>query len=152
MNSETENIIREALSNVLQDFAFMFAEPPEDDTPPMEACIAVQMAFHGPISGTAQLAVPVSLASELAANVLGVDPEESNSPEVALDAVKELLNVTTGNLVTALAGEEPIFDLTIPEPVPFDHVAWGALSTQPGAFVLLVEDRPLLFSVVLQSA
>jgi CheY-specific phosphatase CheX len=151
MNSETETILRDSLSTVLQDFAFMFAEPPEDDAPPMEPCIAVNMQFHGPISGAALLAVPVSLASELAANVLGVDPDEGESPEVALDAVKELLNVTTGNLVTALAGEDPIFDLSIPERVPFDHATWAAQCAQPGTFVLLVEDRPLLFSVSLQS-
>jgi CheY-specific phosphatase CheX len=152
MNSDTETIVRDALSTVLQDFAFMFAEPPEDDTPPTEACIAVQMRFQGPMGGTALLAMPLSLASELAANVLGVDPEESDSPEVSLDAVKELLNVTTGNLVTALAGEEPIFDLSIPERVPFDHATWTSLSTQAGTLVLLVEDRPLLFSVALQSS
>lgn len=150
MNSKTEEIIRESISTVLQDFAFMFAEAPEDDALPMEPCVAVQMRFQGPFSGTALLALPQSLASELAANVLGVEPEDE-TPESSLDAVKELLNVTTGNLVTALAGEEPVFDLTIPEAVPFDPLAWNALSGQPGTLVLLVEDRPMLLSVQLET-
>lgn len=149
MNNDQRAIIRGSLCDILENFAFMFAEAPDDHKAPDEPCLAVRMSFAGPLSGTALLAVPASLAAELAANVLGVDPEEQDNPLMAMDALKELLNVATGNFVTALAGEMPVFDLSIPERVEFDPAKWNALSDSPDAIVLLVEDRPILLSVLL---
>lgn len=149
MNNEQHAIIRASLCDILENFAFMFAEAPDDNKAPEGPCLAVRMSFAGPLRGTALLAVPATLAAELAANVLGVEPEEQQNPLMAMDALKELLNVATGNFVTALAGEEPVFDLSIPEPVAFNQDAWNALSETPGAIVLLVEDQPILLSVLL---
>jgi hypothetical protein len=49
----------------------------------------------------------------LATNVLGMEAEEL-SPEHARDALKELVNVTCGELLVALSGKKTVFNLSVP--------------------------------------
>lgn len=136
--AEAARVFRE----VLERQAFLFAEPGEEGSPgPAEAeGVVLSLAFSGPVRGRLDLSLPRGLAVEIAANVLGTEPDDPEAGARAVDACRELLNVTCGNLVTALWGEGPVFDLAIPETLSASD--WDAAA--PGTIPFLVEDHPLL--------
>jgi len=133
-------------ADILARLAFMFGEPAAGDelSPPAGGALCAEMAFRGPRRGTLALAAPPALAGELAANVLGLEPDDVTAAAGAADALQELLNVTCGHVLTALAGDEPVFDLDAPATRPLDAAAWRALHDAPGTAGFVVEGRPVL--------
>ena len=51
----------------------------------------------------------------VSANMLGTDEDSDDASEASIDALKEALNIFCGNLLTEMAGEEPVFDLGTPQ-------------------------------------
>jgi len=145
MDPTTKTLI-DVFLNTVESFAYMFAEPYESDEapPPPERCLKAQMSFIGPMSGAIALLVPEHLCPIIAANALGCEPEEVQEGSGSVDALKELLNVTCGRLLTALAGEKPVFDLTVPVVSPVDAAAWESLCFVPDTAIIRVEDAPVL--------
>jgi len=106
---------------VLADLAFMFTDevgepPPQDDADPTgPVLLETTISYHGPTSGTLTLRCPHEFAVLLAANLLGVDPEDEDSSRKARDAVGEFMNIVCGQFITAVHGTEQVFDLTLPQ-------------------------------------
>ena len=73
------------------------------------------MTYSGGMTGSISLIVPDDVCPEIAANVLGKDPDDAIVAAQSADALKEVLNVLCGNILTAVAGESPVFDLSVPE-------------------------------------
>ncbi len=142
----------DVFSSTAEGFAFMFCEPFEGDSPPPACgpCLQVHMSFQGPIAGTLTLAVPKPLCAEIAANALGLDMEGAANTSSMHDAIKELLNVTCGQFLTAYAGEEPVFDLSVPSVAPLDEAGWAALCADSGTAVLVMEEEPVLLHATLR--
>ncbi len=142
MNSENETKTIEAFTQVLGKLAFMFAEPVErgksGDTP-QEALQAV-VAFSGPLHGRLSVAVPREWCSELAANILGVDEEDDAAVENLKDALKELVNVSCGHVLTAVAGEQPQFDLSPPEVNDLSGDDWRRLSADSETIPMIIDE------------
>lgn len=113
----TKEVLEQVAAHVLEDTAFVFAmprgEPPlaEGDWQPM----GVGLNFKGPVSGHCELWATPELAMLVSANMLGTDEESEDASEACIDALKEALNIFCGNLLTELAGEEPVFDLGTPQ-------------------------------------
>ena len=153
MQQNHKELLDKVFCEVIENLAFMFAETMGNE----EAAgldgegVRAHMAFSGPFQGAIELATPRALCSELAANVLGVDAEDELTGIQAEDAIKELLNVTCGHVLTVLAGEEPVFDLTVPTVTPMSASEWAALAADPNAATLLVEDKPVLLRLRLES-
>lgn len=145
MNPEHTEALDQVFTEVLEQLAFMFVEPLEIDCPaiPSELVVA-SMSFRGPVSGQLILTVPRAMAPVLTANVLGMDPDDEAITQVPYDAFKELLNVTCGNVLTAIAGDEPVFDLSVPEIEERPSSAWPDLQTLPGTIRRTVDDYPVL--------
>jgi chemotaxis protein CheY-P-specific phosphatase CheC len=137
------------LAGVLEQMAFLFAEIVEKTELPDSCEDAVQacMGFRGPVSGTLSLAVPQSMCPVIAENMLGVEPDDERVMEKAQDALKEVLNVTCGNFLTEIAGEEPVFNLTIPEVTVISADEWLELVQSDATEGLLVDEFPLIISV-----
>lgn len=151
MNPDHAETLTRVFTEVLEQLAFMFVETPDTtETPESEHLVATSMAFRGPCSGKVTLAAPREMAPVLAANVLGLDPGEDLGIQASYDALKELLNVTCGNVLTAIAGDEPVFDLTVPEVMEFSSDAWTDLAEQPGTIYCLVDDFPVLLQLEIQ--
>lgn len=109
--------VQKAFAEVLQQLAFLFAEPIpalSDIDDPGE-WRAVRMGFKGPFAGQVMLHLPATLQNEVAANFLGLDAGDSGVAVHADDALRELLNVLCGHILTLWAGEEAVFDLSSPE-------------------------------------
>jgi hypothetical protein len=151
MSFDARSAILDVFAQVLEDYAFLFSDTLEaGSTNDAEGpFLNVTMSFHGPFKGTLTLAVPKSFGPPLAANVLGLDLDEPLPESSAADALKELLNVTCGNLLTALAGDEPIFDLTVPEVAPLSQSEWEAVASSPDSVGFLIEDWPAFLQLAL---
>lgn len=150
LNDDHTAALSKVFTDVLEQLAFMFADPPEDELPPAEAGLArASMTFQGPFSGALTLTVPRDMAPVLAANVLGLEPDDELVLQAPYDALKELLNVTCGNVLTTIAGDEPIFDLSVPtiEELPED-ADWG-LDGAPNTVACLVDDFPVVLRLSL---
>ena len=88
--------------------------------------------------------MPAEMCPELAANVLGLDEDDEKVEEKARDALKELLNVSCGNILTELAGTEPVFDLSVPIVSDIGLDVWEDLKNNEDFVSLIVDDYPAL--------
>jgi chemotaxis protein CheY-P-specific phosphatase CheC len=98
------------------------------------------MEFAGPFTGALILMAPRAFCDQTAANVLGLEADEPEAQRGAEDALKELLNIACGNLLTTLAGEEPVFDLSIPKVEAISGDEWKAVATSPATAGFVVDD------------
>ena len=114
MSEQFKEILSRVAGETLEQLAFMFSFP-EDERGCMslDSAIAATISFAGPFSGTLVMTVSNQLLPELAANMLGVDEEET-SLDQQLDALKETINIICGNLLPAVAGEEVVFNIDAP--------------------------------------
>ena len=152
---EVKDILVKVFLEVAEQMAFLFGEEADEDA----LCglardiRVVKMCFKGPFSGTLTLVATSDLCHILAENMLGVDADDERAVSKALDAVKELLNVTCGRVLTAVAGEVPVFDLTVPEVLPVLPAEVYALK-ECGDFAvcLLEEDHTVLLIVKIEPA
>ena len=118
--------IREALSQVavetFEKLAFMFAFPDDEERgEEMEDMVSAGVVFSGPFSGRVTMHISAALLPELAANMLGLDDEADVTPDQQYDALKETLNVVCGNLLPAIAGRAPIFNMEMPKVLSQDE-------------------------------
>lgn len=146
MKAEDKNAITGVFCEVVETLAFMFADPAdkEDIETDSPECIKVRMSFSGAKCGRLELAAHTELCAQLTANVLGLDLDDALVRTQADDALKELLNVTCGNLLTALAGQDPVFDLSLPEIAPLDEAGWRAFLEDDDTLAFDVDDNPVL--------
>jgi chemotaxis protein CheY-P-specific phosphatase CheC len=143
---DDQTLLATVFSQVAENLAFMFIDTPEDEDFDLGVTkfVRASMRFHGPFAGRLAIAVPEAMCPEIAANVLGLDPGDELVTNQPYDALKELLNVTCGNLLTAVAGDDPVFDLTVPEVEPLNRDAWDAFKEEAGVVSFVVEDKPVL--------
>lgn len=149
MESERAERISRAFCEVLEKQAFLFAEPPDGAELPAPAgpCVLARMGFSGHWGGSFSLAVPREMCPEIAANVLGLEADDPAAAERDIDALKELLNVACGRALTALAGEQPVFDLSVPQVSELPPEAWKALRASADCLTFVVDDRPVLVAL-----
>ena len=105
---------------VVEQLTFMFGEP-ADKGDILDAdgdYILAQMGFTGDVNGTLSIAVPADCVAEIAANILGLEPEEMEASSMAADSLGEMLNVICGHVIMAIAGTSADFRLGSPVIVP----------------------------------
>lgn len=108
----------ETVVNVLEQMAFIFCEPAdlqEGIALDEFEFIKVSLAFAGHKSGQLTIIVPKEFGRELAANMLGEDIDENDDCGDHVDAVKEVLNIITGQYLTQTYGDKVVFNLSAPE-------------------------------------
>ena len=148
MNNNPKEVLVEVFSSVLESLAFMFGEVVEDEPLPFPGrALRASIDFTGPFQGTLFMCISAEMCSEVAANMLGLEPDDELAEARAQDAVKELLNVACGHVLTELAGEGPVFDLTVPRVEPMEEVAWRDLSAAKDGVLMAVEDYPVLIQL-----
>lgn len=139
----------EVFPEVAEKMAFMFAENVEDDEFPDEVGdpVEARISFVGPSKGVITMAVSKSMCPVLAANTLGIDAADEGAAEKGLDSLKELLNVVCGNVLTRIAGDEPVFELSIPELHDIDGMEWQNLRKRSGALTFMLDDYPVILQI-----
>jgi CheY-specific phosphatase CheX len=146
MKVEIHEVLQRVVAEVLERLAFMFAEPADRKALPRAVtdALAASIQFSGERDGSMVLAVTSAQCAELAANVLGVEPQDDMVMQHRDDALAELLNVACGHMLTEVAGTEPVFDMLVPAITALDGAAWDALLDAPDTVGFLVDDRPVL--------
>ncbi len=114
----TESAFEEIVITALEKIAFLFMEPIPLDEAPTSLELQTRIQFEGPFSkGSVQVLADLSFAQEMAAGLLGVEPEEIGR-EDAEAALKELSNIIAGELILRLGAREDEFYLGLPELIP----------------------------------
>jgi len=149
VSNSTRDVFKEVIIEVLEKFAFLFADADEQRESPgaVNEFFHVIMSFSGPAHGIVSLTAPEGLCRELAANVLGIESAAVTAAALE-DAMKELVNIICGNLTVALFGDQVICFLTIPAIYRVDRTKWHELAADPSAVHLGVDDTPLLANLV----
>ena len=147
------DILIKVCCDVFESLSFMFGEPIDLDEVDSEAetFINVVISYKGDRAGTINLIVSTETANSLAYNILGIDEDEEDLPiESSMDALKELLNTICGQFITTRFGDEPVFDLTVPETKTISLDEWQK-SVDSGNFLALnVEDEPILIKSIIE--
>ena len=146
MENEQREVLIKILGTVLEQFAFMIGETVEKEEIFIEGerYLHAIINFKGVQSGTLGIAIPAELGVVLASNILGIDEGDEVAVEKSVDALKELLNIFYGQFLTTVYGEEPVFDLSVPDVSEIDKVEWEKLLDSPDAIRMMVEDVPLV--------
>ena len=139
------------LANVFEQMAFMFADP-ADPMPIDGRALRVQMRFSGTRNGQLLMAVPETMACELAANLLGTDPGSPEALGQATDALGEMLNVLCGHVVTLLAGPDATTELTAPTIVNGTPEDWTAWCADPVTVSMSMDGHPVLLHLYCEEA
>lgn len=154
MTEDRKNILTRVFTDILEQMAFMFGDKasPDDFRETAEPMLQAQMTYRGNLCGSLSLAVPEAMCPELAANLLGTEPEEAGERHIYIDALKELLNVTCGNVLTAMAGEEPVFDLTVPEVTELSDAMRDTMLNDETTVYLLVDEYPAALRLTVEES
>ena len=100
--------------NVLGDLAFMVTDDSNIDLAAGTVLMRAEVGYYGEACGTLKCWCTRDFAAKLAANLLGIEPEEGEARIGGEDAVREFMNVLCGQLVTIWHGTEAVFNLSIP--------------------------------------
>lgn len=152
MPHEHAESIEQVVTEVLEQLAFVFADPAQADEMPGELGqgVAVRIGIHGAGTGTLTVVSGHAVCAELAANLTGEDADDIE-PEAAAQALMELTNVLCGQLLTQIAGTEPVFDLEPPTLLHDTAQQWAALCADETAVAFLADDCPILVRLELSS-
>ncbi len=130
MSSSWRTPLHQAAAATFEELALLVPVDVLDDeqrAAPLAPGMAVD--FEGPLRGTLEIHVSASVLPGIAGNMLGAF--EAPSAEEQRDALGEMCNVITGNVLPLLAGRTAVFRLHPPRPVttpaadPSAHVAFG---------------------------
>jgi CheY-specific phosphatase CheX len=147
MDEKTRASAGQVLQEVLERQAFLFVDPAEGGESLDSGLLTTSLRFAGACAGGLSLAAPMELAREIAAGILGCEPDDPMAEERAGDACKELLNITCGQALTTWFGTAPVFDLGIPESrllSPEEAADWTAA---PDVLAFSVDGRPLFMRI-----
>ncbi|HEX2973463.1 MAG TPA: chemotaxis protein CheX [Tepidisphaeraceae bacterium] len=117
--------VAEKLGEALEQMAFIsvfpLAEAPQ--TPPDPILVTVE--FDGPVRGHLDLLTGKALGTAMAANMLASSPEDPIVDQQAHDALRELLNVTCGGLLSDwIAQMGGTFQMQIPTTRSITPLEW----------------------------
>ncbi|MHC4662725.1 MAG: response regulator [Planctomycetota bacterium] len=142
-------ILAKLFSEILEKQAFMFAEvaSKENLETGKDEHVIASMAFSGTTSGKLVLVVPRTMGNEIAANVLGLEPDDNTVVIKSTDALKEILSITCAHALTAIKGETSVFDMSPPQVDNLDTKEWKALLDEPDSVGFMVDGAPVLLQL-----
>ncbi len=147
MDIVTRQTLQDVLSEILEQFAFVFAEtePAPVDSPREDVPLLTWIGFIGQRrSGRLTLAASQDLGAEVARNVLGEDDEGSLPRDANRNALQEVVNIACGNLLARLYGTEEMFELSVPECREISPEEWNNMAREEGMISMSAEEEPLL--------
>jgi CheY-specific phosphatase CheX len=131
---------------VLEQTAFLFPEPADlQDGINFEEFdfIMSKISFSGDKVGEISLIVPSEFCVELSANMLGEDAD-GNESEKHKDALKETLNIITGQLLIELYGDKAVFNLTPPEVIDLSRDEFFSIISENDYALALSDELPVI--------
>ena len=136
--------LMESLSEAIETMAFMMVMEPEEELPTPKQSVHVKMSFAGPVSGELEMLAGEKFTQMLAANLIGIEPDDEEAQSKGVDAFKELLNTVCGVLLPQLAtSPADEFDVTVPTGESYDLQQWQSFVAEPGVMLLDVDFNPV---------
>lgn len=114
MNTIASSTLADMAVQMLERTAMVLAEPAPENADPGEDLRYATIAFAGPSRGTLTVGATEGFLREVAAGLLGVEPEQVNVQAEGLDALKEMANMLGGSVVLALSGQTCEYSLGLP--------------------------------------
>lgn len=102
------------VGDVLGDLAFLVSDDEQSEASPGTVWMECHVSYSGPPGGTLCCWCTREFAVQLAANLLGLNPENEAVLSGVDDALREFMNVVCGQFITACHGTDRIFNLSIP--------------------------------------
>jgi chemotaxis protein CheY-P-specific phosphatase CheC len=96
------------------------------------------------------VAVPEEITADIAANILGLEPEDIESEEMRHDALAEMLNVACGHVIMALAGTDANFKLDAPTTGKVDEDSFNMMMVDENFIGFLLDDSPVFLGLTLE--
>lgn len=102
-------------ASTFADTAFLLTEPTSDEQPWSDEWVSAVIGFEAHVSGRLVIAAPRSVAAQVAADMLCLEPGAAEAVAQAGAAVAELANVLGGVLVAQLFGSTGKWQLGLPK-------------------------------------
>ena len=152
MQNEVQDQVCSTFMEVVEKLTFMFGEvvPKEEVHSPGTKFTLASMSFNGDVKGLLSVAVPTDMTAEIAANILGLEPEDIESEEMMNDALAEMLNVVCGHVIMALVGTGANFKLDSPLTCPVDEMTYNAMLDSDEFVGLMLDDSPVFLGLKLE--
>jgi two-component system chemotaxis response regulator CheY len=150
-----DNVVKKVFPDVVQSLVYMLCDEGtrHEAVCPGGSFLEAGIRFESDgIRGGMSLLAPYDLCLRMASNILGADPSAGDSGEGAKDALREVVNVTCGHVVTSMIGESSVCDLGVPVVEDRDRRRWDLISSDPGTRVFYLEDLPVLLSFDLEGS
>lgn len=115
--AEMQSCLEKAARRVLEDAAFVFTESVNTTERPAgwkESVIQASLPYSGPVNGCFIIAAPPELGAELAASILGLEPDTYEAVDKAGDALAEILNMLAGIVLEDTFQAEETWQLGVP--------------------------------------
>ncbi len=153
MQSNIQDQLCSTFTQVVEQLTFMFGEtvPKEEVDSPGTLFTLASMSFTGDLVGVLEVAVPTEITAEIAANILGLEPEEIESEAMMNDALGEMLNVVCGHVIMAMAGTDANFSLNSPVTTYVDDAKYTEMMTSEDYAGLLLDDNPIFLGLKLEN-
>ncbi len=113
----SRNTMIEKTIETLEEAAFIFTELADEEQPQWseDTVTETRLSFSGEASGTMMMAATSEPLVEMAANLLGAEPDDPDVSSKKSDAFGEMLNIIGGVLVEAWFGSEAEVQLDVPK-------------------------------------
>lgn len=142
-NVAIKDLMFETAVSILETAAFLFVD--ESDLEQFEfkdyEMCGGEISFSGFCNGRVVLRMAVSIAEISARNMLGMDEDCVVEDKQRKDAVLEIMNMITGNLLTSIFGDKVVFKLNMPVYSENDDIS--DLSSE-SAVIMSVESAPIV--------
>jgi len=157
MPPKHQEAIEDVVPTIFEQMAFMFMDPAARDDLPSDpgGVLRVDISFTGDASGCLTLVTCRRMCDELAENLDASEHETEGGEQTEAEAelaslagplaIMELTNVACGQLLTAVAGNEPVFDLSPPKlSEQVGRQDWTRWLNDEEAVRFMADDYPLL--------
>ena len=124
MTQDLQEHLAVVAERVFDTAAFLSSYPTQAGELSAVDPVGATITFRGPHTGRLSLFVERQLLDTLVLNMLG-EPDDEDPAERCLDALKEVLNMICGNLLTMCYGEAAVFNLSPPEILTAADVSTG---------------------------
>lgn len=114
LSRDIPGVVAQSLAESAETMAFVSLIPAEAPVVLSPDALLVRITFTGPINGHVELVAPEAFGALLAGNMLGCEPADPDAAGRAIDALKELMNITCGDLLSKV-GHSGGFEMGLPQ-------------------------------------
>ncbi|MHC4872659.1 MAG: chemotaxis protein CheX [Planctomycetota bacterium] len=150
---DNSEMLSDVFSSIMENTVFMFGDSvfPDEIGGPDGDIYKAEISFSGEMSGSLCIVLTEPACVEMAVNLLGAEDESELEDGQPIDALKEVLNITIGNVLTEIAGTKPVFDLTIPEVTKLGKDKWDSILYNENTACFDFDDEPILLQLIINN-